>query len=81
MMGLDALNIVFDVIPAQRMVLYIDQFKEPSTLAKDDGKRQTCISLLSGAATEPDGKLIVLLSIANGLPRLSTELSAIWITV
>ena len=62
MMGIEALNFAFDMIPAERVVLYIDQFEELFTLAKDDGERQEFISLLSGAATEPNGKLIVLLS-------------------
>jgi hypothetical protein len=62
MMGIEALNFAFDMIPAGRVVLYIDQFEELFTLAKDDGERQEFISLLSGASTEPNGKLIVLLS-------------------
>ena len=62
MMGIEALNFAFDMILAERVVLYIDQFEELFTLAKDDGERQAFISLLSGAATEPNGKLIVLLS-------------------
>jgi formylglycine-generating enzyme required for sulfatase activity len=61
-LGIEYLNIVFDMLPAGRVVLYIDQFEELFTLAKDDGERQAFISLLSGAATEPNGKLIVLLS-------------------
>ncbi len=61
-LGIEALNFAFDMIPAERVVLYIDQFEELFTLAKDDGERQEFISLLSGAATEPNGKLIVLLS-------------------
>ena len=61
-LGIEYLNIVFDMLPAERIVLYIDQFEELFTLAKDDGERQVFISLLSGAATEPNGKLIVLLS-------------------
>jgi hypothetical protein len=61
-MGLDYLNIAFDMLPAPYVVLYIDQFEELFTLAKDDGERQQFISLLTGAATEPNGKLIVLLS-------------------
>lgn len=61
-LGIEYLNIVFDMLPVGRVVLYIDQFEELFTLAKDDGERQQFISLLSGAATEPNGKLIVLLS-------------------
>jgi formylglycine-generating enzyme required for sulfatase activity len=61
-LGIEYLNIVFDMLSAEHVVLYIDQFEELFTLAKDDGERQEFISLLSGAATEPNGKLIVLLS-------------------
>ncbi|MBN8592369.1 MAG: SUMF1/EgtB/PvdO family nonheme iron enzyme [Anaerolineae bacterium] len=61
-LGIEYLNIIFDMLPAGRVVLYIDQFEELFTLAKDDGERQQFISLLSGAATEPNGKLIVVLS-------------------
>ncbi len=61
-MGVEAVNFACDMLTARRVVLYIDQFEELFTLAKDDSERQEFISLLSGAATEPNGKLIVLLS-------------------
>lgn len=49
-------------LPGEQVVLYIDQFEELFTLAADAGERGQFISLLTGAATEPDGNLIVLLS-------------------
>lgn len=44
------------------VVLYIDQFEELFTLTADENERQQFINLITSAATEPDGKLIVLLS-------------------
>ncbi len=49
-------------LPGERAVLYIDQFEETFTLAADDGERLQFINLLTEAATEPGGKLLVLLS-------------------
>lgn len=60
--GLEYLNIAFDMLPTTHVLLYIDQFEELFTLAEDDGEREIFISLLVGAATEPAGKLIVLVS-------------------
>lgn len=62
MLGQDYLSIVFDMLPMPYVVLYIDQFEELFTLAKDDTERQEFISLLTGTATDPNSKLIVLLS-------------------
>ncbi|GEM_PF-7011810 len=44
------------------VVLYIDQFEELFTLTADENERQQLINLITSAVTEPDGKLIVLLS-------------------
>ncbi len=61
-MGLEYLSIAFDLLPAAHVVLYIDQFEELFTLTADDAERQRFISLLAGAATDPKGKLIVLVT-------------------
>jgi len=47
----------------QRVVLYIDQFEELFTQTTDEAERAQFISLLTTAITEPDGKLIVLLTL------------------
>lgn len=60
--GLDYLVDSFDMLPARQIVLYIDQFEELFTLTADDAERQRFIGLLTGAATEPNSKLIVILS-------------------
>ncbi|MCC6566709.1 MAG: TIR domain-containing protein, partial [Chloroflexi bacterium] len=58
-------------LPGERAVLYVDQFEELFTQTADDGERQQIIDLLTGAATDPDGKLIVLLSMrADFLDRV-----------
>lgn len=49
-------------LPGAQVVLYIDQFEELFTLTKDDGERNQFINLITEAVSEPDGKLIVLLS-------------------
>lgn len=61
-MGLEYLSIAFDLLPAAHVILYIDQFEELFTLTADDAERQRFISLLAGAATDPKGKLIVLVT-------------------
>lgn len=62
MLGMEYLNIAFEMLPTERVVLYIDQFEELFTLTEDDVERQAFIGLLAGAVNEPNGKLIVLLS-------------------
>ncbi len=47
----------------QRLVLYIDQFEELFTQTTDEAERAQLISLLTTAITEPDGHLIVLLTL------------------
>lgn len=46
----------------RQVVLYIDQFEELFTLTETEAERQQFISLMTQAATEPDGRLIVLMS-------------------
>ncbi len=46
----------------ERVVLYIDQFEELFTLTRDEAERQQFISLITHAATEADGTVLVLLS-------------------
>jgi len=61
-LGMDYVNIMCEVLPAERVVLYIDQFEELFTLAKDNRERQDFINLLSHMVSEPNGKMIVILS-------------------
>ncbi len=61
-LGSEYLDIVFEMLPGDHVVLYMDQFEELFTLTEDEGERQQFINLLTDAATDPDGKLIVLLS-------------------
>jgi very-short-patch-repair endonuclease len=49
-------------IRSEQVVLYIDQFEELFTETDDEHERQQFISLIVQAAAEPDGKVIVLLS-------------------
>jgi hypothetical protein len=49
-------------INGERVLLYIDQFEELFTLTADEGERRQFINLLTEAVNEPNGKLIVLLS-------------------
>lgn len=49
-------------IHSEQVVLYIDQFEELFTQTEDERERQQFISLIVQAATEPDGRVIVLLS-------------------
>jgi formylglycine-generating enzyme required for sulfatase activity len=49
-------------IDAEQVVLYIDQFEELFTLTSDENERQQFINLITQASTEPDGKLIVVLT-------------------
>jgi len=49
-------------VEAEQVILYIDQFEELFTLTADDDERQQFIDLITLASTEPDGKVIVLLS-------------------
>ena len=49
-------------LPGARVVLTIDQFEELFALTEDDGEREQFISLIAGAATEPEGKLVVLVT-------------------
>lgn len=53
---------VADKIVNEYVVLYVDQFEELFTLSTDGSERQQFISLLTQAATEPEGKFIILLS-------------------
>ncbi|MEO1667239.1 MAG: TIR domain-containing protein [Chloroflexota bacterium] len=46
----------------QRVVIYIDQFEELFTLTESEDERQQFIDLLTAAATEPDSRLILILS-------------------
>jgi formylglycine-generating enzyme required for sulfatase activity len=62
MMGLNYLNIALEMLPAPYVVVYIDQFEELFTLTESDTERQQFIDLLTGAVSEPNGKLIVLVS-------------------
>lgn len=61
-MGLDYLNTVLEMLPAPQVVVYIDQFEELFTLTESSTARERFISLLTGAAGEPNGKLIVVVS-------------------
>jgi len=49
-------------LPADHVVLYVDQFEELFTLTANESERAQFINLLSYGATETDGKLIVLIS-------------------
>jgi formylglycine-generating enzyme required for sulfatase activity/energy-coupling factor transporter ATP-binding protein EcfA2 len=46
-----------------KLVMYIDQFEELFTLTADEDERRHFIDLLTTAVTEPDGTLIVILSL------------------
>ncbi len=46
-----------------RLVLYIDQFEELFTLTASEDERRHFIDLLTTAVTEPDGALLVILSL------------------
>jgi hypothetical protein len=46
-----------------RVVLYIDQFEELFTLTKNEAERQQFIDLVTTAATEPEGHVLVILSL------------------
>jgi formylglycine-generating enzyme required for sulfatase activity/energy-coupling factor transporter ATP-binding protein EcfA2 len=62
--GHDYLSDAFSTFPPdQRVVLYIDQFEELFTLTESETEREQFIALLTGAASEPSGKVIVLLSL------------------
>lgn len=45
-----------------RVVVYVDQFEELFTLTESKKERQQFIDLLTSAATEPDSRLILILS-------------------
>jgi serine/threonine protein kinase len=49
--------------PGQRVVLFIDQFEELFTLTVDEEERQQFINVLVMAMTEPQGAVIVLLTL------------------
>ncbi|MEO1163591.1 MAG: TIR domain-containing protein [Chloroflexota bacterium] len=49
-------------VDSPQVVLYIDQFEELFTLTADENERQQFIDLITQAASEPDGKVIVILS-------------------
>jgi serine/threonine protein kinase len=49
--------------PGQQVVLFVDQFEELFTLTVDEGERQHFIDLLVTAMTEPQGAVIVLLTL------------------
>jgi serine/threonine protein kinase len=49
--------------PGQRVVLFIDQFEELFTLTVDEEERQQFINVLVTAMTEPQGAVIVLLTL------------------
>jgi hypothetical protein len=49
--------------PGQRIVLLLDQFEELFTLAISEQERQHFINLLVTAMTEPNGFVIVLLTL------------------
>jgi energy-coupling factor transporter ATP-binding protein EcfA2 len=53
---------IIEYVVAEYIVLYVDQFEELFTLTTDDAERQQFISLLTQAATEPDGRFMVFLS-------------------
>src|SRR5947208_4800947 len=49
--------------PGQQVVLFVDQFEELFTLTVDEAERQQFIDLLVTAMTEPQGAVIVLLTL------------------
>lgn len=49
--------------PSSRVVLYIDQFEEVFTLTASEVERRQFIDLVTTAVTEPDGKLLVLITL------------------
>lgn len=49
-------------LEAKQVVIYIDQFEELFTLTTDEDERQQFIDLITHASTEPDGKVIIVLS-------------------
>lgn len=49
-------------IEGEQVILYIDQFEELFTLTDDEDERHQFINLITHSVTEPDGKVIVILS-------------------
>ena len=49
-------------VAGEQLFIYIDQFEELFTLTTDENERQQFITLLTQAATEPEGKAVILLS-------------------
>lgn len=56
------LSYLANELPGKQVILYIDQFEELFTLTEDNDERQKFIDLITHAVTEPDGKLIVILT-------------------
>ncbi|MCA9905455.1 MAG: TIR domain-containing protein, partial [Anaerolineae bacterium] len=57
-----ALHRLGTLMAGERVLLYIDQFEELFTLTEDAEEQQQFINLLRFAATEPGGKLVVVLT-------------------
>jgi|GEM_PF-2960453 len=67
-------------LKGEQVVLYVDQFEEVFTLTTDDEERQQFIDLLTYAVTEPEGKVIVLLTMRAdffGYPMNYPQLGAL----
>src|SRR5438045_4364597 len=61
--GLHLLAAQLVKMPGQQVVLFIDQFEELFTLTVDEAERQQFIDVLVTAMTEPQGAVIVLLTL------------------
>ena len=51
--------------PAQRMILYIDQFEELFTQARNEDRRRSFLALLTDAVAQDDGRVTVILSMRS----------------
>jgi signal transduction histidine kinase len=56
------LHVLTREIADKAVVLYIDQFEEIFTLVNDEAERRQFLDLLTTAITEPNGKLVVILT-------------------
>lgn len=61
--GLHRLGCEVITQPDERLVLYVDQFEELFTLTQSENERQRFIDVLTTAACEPNGPVVVILTI------------------